>query len=189
MAVDADGRVRAWNAAAERLLGRAARETLGRPCHEVVDARDVFGNRLCHENCVVQVMARRGEPVKPFEWVAQARQGPALTARVRVSRVVASRAGAYSLVHVVQPQAPSGPTSAFGVPEAAQLSAREIEVLAEVARGLKNRAIAARLGISVATVRNHVQAVIQKLGVHSKLEAVALVLKNGPREPGLPEAG
>jgi DNA-binding NarL/FixJ family response regulator len=50
-------------------------------------------------------------------------------------------------------------------------------VFVAVARGLRTREIAAELGIALATARNHVQKVIEKLGVRSKLEAVALVIR------------
>jgi two-component system, NarL family, nitrate/nitrite response regulator NarL len=59
------------------------------------------------------------------------------------------------------------------------LTARESEVLRLLAQGLPNPAIAATLGIRVATVRNHVQSVIEKLQAHSKLEAVAVALRRG----------
>lgn len=59
------------------------------------------------------------------------------------------------------------------------LTARESEVLRLLAQGLANPAIAATLGIRVATVRNHVQSVIEKLQAHSKLEAVAVALRRG----------
>lgn len=54
------------------------------------------------------------------------------------------------------------------------LTDREREVLACVSEGLSNRAVADRLGVSANTVRNHVQKILYKLGVHSKLEAVVL---------------
>ena len=59
------------------------------------------------------------------------------------------------------------------------LTAREREVLSLLAEGLANQAIAKQLGISLATVRNHVQSVIAKLGAHSKLEAVATGVRMG----------
>ncbi|HEY7927269.1 MAG: response regulator [Candidatus Dormibacteria bacterium] len=59
------------------------------------------------------------------------------------------------------------------------LTRRETEVLRLLARGLSNQAIAADLGISLATVRNHVQSVIEKLRAHSKLEAVAKATRLG----------
>jgi len=54
-----------------------------------------------------------------------------------------------------------------------QLTPREKEVLALMAQGLDNRAIAERLVISFTTVRGHVQNILEKLDAHSKLEAVA----------------
>jgi DNA-binding NarL/FixJ family response regulator len=55
-----------------------------------------------------------------------------------------------------------------------RLTPRELEVLERMARALDNQAIADQLGIAVATVRVHVQNIIQKLGAHSRLEAVIL---------------
>lgn len=53
---------------------------------------------------------------------------------------------------------------------------REREVLAMLAADATLYEIAARLSISHATVRNHVQHILSKLGVHSILEAVAVWL-------------
>ena len=60
-----------------------------------------------------------------------------------------------------------------------QLSERELDVLRAIAAGLANKDIANSLHISVATTRNHVQHILKKLDVHSKLEAVALAFRNG----------
>jgi len=54
-----------------------------------------------------------------------------------------------------------------------ELTPREKEILALMADGLDNRAIASRLSISFTTVRGHVQNILEKLDAHSKLEAVA----------------
>lgn len=61
----------------------------------------------------------------------------------------------------------------------ATLTPREIEVLALVAEGLPNRVIGERLYLSVHTVRNHVQRILEKLHVHSKLEAVSVAVREG----------
>jgi DNA-binding NarL/FixJ family response regulator len=60
----------------------------------------------------------------------------------------------------------------------ARLTAREREVLALMATGCRNEAIAARLVISTPTVRTHAQNILSKLGVHSQLEAVALAARS-----------
>ena len=60
-----------------------------------------------------------------------------------------------------------------------QLTKREHEVLKVMASGAANQSIAEQLFISRDTVRNHVASILQKLGAHSKLEAVAIALKRG----------
>jgi two-component system NarL family response regulator len=59
------------------------------------------------------------------------------------------------------------------------LSARELEILQLVARGLKNREIADRLYISENTVRNHVISCLEKLGVRDRTEATAVAIRQG----------
>ena len=56
---------------------------------------------------------------------------------------------------------------------------RELEVLALLAEGLTNRAIGVRLGISENTAKFHVQAVLAKLGVSSRTEAVVQATRLG----------
>lgn len=61
-----------------------------------------------------------------------------------------------------------------GAPDAHEtLTAREREILQLLATGLSTSAIAKRLAISPVTVRNHSQRILAKLGVHSRLAAVA----------------
>jgi DNA-binding NarL/FixJ family response regulator len=62
---------------------------------------------------------------------------------------------------------------------ARQLTDREREILRLLADGLANEAIAKRLWISVSTVRTHVQTVLWKLHVHSRLAAVVYAANNG----------
>ena len=59
------------------------------------------------------------------------------------------------------------------------LTGRETEVLRRLADGLTTEQIAADLYVSVNTVRNHVNNIIRKLNVHSRLEAVSFAIRNG----------
>jgi DNA-binding NarL/FixJ family response regulator len=59
------------------------------------------------------------------------------------------------------------------------LTRRECEVLALVAQGASNDAIAQQLVISPDTARTHIQHVMGKLDVHSRLEVAAFVTRNG----------
>lgn len=63
------------------------------------------------------------------------------------------------------------------------LTEREREVLGLVARGLSNQEIADELTIALDTARNHVRAVLSKLGVHSKLQAAAVAVQRGLVRP------
>ena len=59
------------------------------------------------------------------------------------------------------------------------LTPRELEVLALLARGRDNRAIATELTIGYVTVRSHVQSILEKLGASSRLGAVAKAVELG----------
>jgi DNA-binding NarL/FixJ family response regulator len=59
-----------------------------------------------------------------------------------------------------------------------QLTPRELQVLAALAEGLSSREICDRLFIAQNTLRTHVQNIMNKLRVHSKLEAVAFALRH-----------
>jgi DNA-binding NarL/FixJ family response regulator len=61
----------------------------------------------------------------------------------------------------------------------ARLTARELEVLAAMADGVSNKAIARRLGISFHTAKFHVAAILAKLNADSRTEAVAKAAQLG----------
>ena len=59
-----------------------------------------------------------------------------------------------------------------------RLTAREVEVLTGLIHGESTKALAERLRVRPATARTHVQHLLAKLGVHSRLQAVAFVIDN-----------
>jgi two-component system NarL family response regulator len=70
---------------------------------------------------------------------------------------------------------------------APQLTERELDVLRLVAKGLTNREIGKQLFISENTVKNHVRNMLEKLHLHSRLEAVMFAISE--RFPGFPSEG
>jgi DNA-binding NarL/FixJ family response regulator len=59
------------------------------------------------------------------------------------------------------------------------LTDRERDTLRYLARGWTNKVIATEMNLSLNTVRNYVQSVLNKLGAHSKLEAVSIAVREG----------
>lgn len=59
------------------------------------------------------------------------------------------------------------------------LSGREMEVLENVTKGMSNKEIASLLGISHQTVKNHVTAILRKLGVDDRTQAAVFALRRG----------
>lgn len=64
-----------------------------------------------------------------------------------------------------------------------KLTARELEVLRNVADGATNREIAQRLGISENTVKNHVRNILEKLRLHTRMEAVLYAMRRQLLDP------
>jgi two-component system, NarL family, response regulator len=59
------------------------------------------------------------------------------------------------------------------------LTAREIEVLQLIVRGMRNKEIAAALKITELTVQSHVKSILAKLSVHDRTEAVTIAIRRG----------
>ena len=68
-------------------------------------------------------------------------------------------------------------------PPLPHLSARQLEVLQLVARGLSNPDIAKVIGISAPVVNEHIRAVLAKIGAANRAEAVAIAIKKHLLEP------
>jgi PAS domain S-box-containing protein len=186
--VNAEGRILIWNRAAETILGYPAREVIGRPCCDVFVGRDGDGNRLCYQGCHVMSLVRMGDAIQSFDMRTETKAGQAVWLNVSILAmpreprtnghggavlhlfrdVTATR----ELLRMVHERVAAG--SEDPLPEAAaSLTRRELEVLRLLAAGSGTKAVADRLHVSPATVRNHVQNIFGKLGAHSRLEAVA----------------
>jgi len=179
---DPSGVIVDWNTAAERLLGYTAREAKGRSCCQILDGYDAFGNRLCYAGCQVSTTLKREEPVRAFEMRTRAKGGRPLWLSVSVLATAANGTPGLTihlmrditatkeLLTLVHERLDGNGGARNG---ASDLTRRELEVLRLLTEGLNTRGAAERLSVSRATVRNHVQNIFAKLGVHSRLEAVA----------------
>ena len=189
VALDGNGRILLWNRAAERIFGYRAHEVSGRTCCEIFGGPRE-GTKLCHvggcstlslvaaesaHGIVTPVRTKTGDAVLLASTVAvtTAAGGARLTVHV-LHDVTATTA----LVASVRERVGAVATGARAHGDA-RLTRREVDVLRLLAEGLNTAHAAERLRVSRPTIRNHVQNIFGKLGVHSRLEAVARATRNG----------
>jgi DNA-binding CsgD family transcriptional regulator len=188
--VDPNGVILSWNEDAERVLGWRAEEVLGRSCFELLAGRDLFGNRYCGGRCPIRSSAAGGVPTEPYVVVMK---GAVREHAVCVRAAPFPQPGpAYSaLVHAVEEREDVDASALLRLRDAVRsvalptdaadnpLTAREREILALLAEGAAAKLAATRLGVSRATVRNHIQNILRKLGVHGQVEAVSVAFRRG----------
>jgi PAS domain S-box-containing protein len=183
MGVDLHHRIVLWNPAAEQLLGYRAHEVLGKRCYNVMMACGGDGERACGEHC------SQFEEARKLHWSAQqvlqakTKAGKPIRLHVMSFCLLSSTRKISALVHVFwsanETVRPSGsrdflPLVAVQKSPLLFLSTQELAILRCMTAGMDTKATAALLFISPTTVRNHVQNILRRLGVHSRLEAVAL---------------
>lgn len=195
--VDMNQRVFLWNQAAERLLGWKASEVVGKACYKVLAGPAGNGRELspCVQSCFPIQLARIGKVAPAQRLVAYTRSGTPKWVSVTHVFLRSDVDDASALVHIFHDagaqarengtvrqvvsatEAPAAPAGAVedGLDSRTEpLTPRELEILLLMGQGAGTHVIAEKLVIAVPTVRNHVQRVLAKLGVHTRLEAVAL---------------
>jgi PAS domain S-box-containing protein len=170
----ADLRVRSWNAAAERLTGVPESEAIGRPCWQLLAGALPDGTRTCHATCSNARLAASGWPVRCFNAVIRTAKEPLL---VTLSTIAVRNGGEPLLIHLMReappPPTPIGDTPAGADREAPRLTPRQSQVFELIGRGAPAKVISDQLGVSEATVRNHIRAILIELRCNSQLAAVA----------------
>lgn len=196
-AVDMNQRIIFWNQSAERILGYKADEVLGERCYHVLGGRSEEEVPVCAPNCATVLWARRGIMAPAHTILSRTKDGQSVWLSITHLLLPAAKRELGTLVHIFhdvtdevtakrlvqrlsnmlsrspEMSAPTIPTTPGGFDGVNDLSPRELEVLRLLARGLGTKAMADELSLSTTTVRNHIQRILAKLDVHSRLEAVA----------------
>ncbi len=183
-----------WNDSARTLLGFTAVEAIGGHCANLLGGSDPFGNRYCTDDCPIMHIANRGEIVRNFSLNLRTKEKQHVVTQVSVLQLRAGAPDDYFLVHLLranaettearrsnEPASPSRPRLVIARESndvrARKLTGREVEVLGMLAAGRSTPEIAERLHISQLTARSHIQNILEKLEVHSKVEAVAFAFQ------------
>lgn len=190
-AVDYDQNIVFWNRTAERLLGHRAADVVGRKCFDVIAGGDYLGHPFCGSDCTVIECARRGHAPPNYDVRTKSAGGEAKWLNMSIVVLAGRRKRSTLTVHLFRDiteqrrrqlralTLSEGETPEGEVNDAlARLTRREAEVLQHLSAGRSNTQIAEALGMSIATVRNHTEHVLSKLGVHSKLEAVVFAAQH-----------
>jgi DNA-binding NarL/FixJ family response regulator len=107
-----------------------------------------------------------------------------LVASIKVAVSGDSLIAPAAVLRLVADHALSAPSSSPAAGEVEALTGREREVFDLVVRGLSNAEIAHRLFLAEATVKSHVAAMLAKLGVRDRVQAVVLAYESGLVQPG-----
>jgi len=198
-AVDVNERIVFWNGACEQLLGTPAQAAIGHACFDVVHACNLSGQPFCKSGCCMARLAKGGSATLPFPLRFDNGRGKLQKLSVRTVLVPSQQPDLWTVVHLLyrgeiadlcEPLQQSNPQHP-GIAEGRRirnkmlhpspndpLTVRERVILHLLAEGHKSSVISQQLSISLVTVRNHIQHLNEKLGVHSQLEAVAYAYRH-----------
>lgn len=190
-AVSDSGEIYAWNASAEALFGFAREEVTGRTCFDLLQGRDPLRTLVCTEQCRVRDCAAHQVPIPDFDLEVKTRTGRRMwvnmstivhadrrTGRrlvVHLARDIDQRKQSEALVHRVlrlSRKIAEAPAEAERPAPIMPLSDQEQRVLQRFSEGLSATDVEQDLQISSQTLRNHLHHINQKLGTHTRLEAV-----------------
>jgi PAS domain S-box-containing protein len=198
-AVDCRQRIVFWNDAARRILSFEPESVLGRSCYNVIGGTDESGCAVCEKGCAMFKASVRRELSPTKDVQVSTEGGGRKWINVTTFRLPSRWHQFFLLAHVFRDanhvkqleyrleqalnETPPPPSSQVAPRPLAPLTRREGEVLYLLASGVSTASICAALRIQTTTVRTHVQRILQKLGVHSRLEAIASASQNGLLDP------
>jgi PAS domain S-box-containing protein len=190
-AVSDGGEICAWNASAEALFGFAREAVIGRTCFDLLQGRGSLRTLVCTEHCHVRDCAAHQRPVPDFDLEVKTRAGRRTWVNVSTVVHVDRRTGRRLIVHLARDIGDRKRTEALvqrvlqlsrEIAEAPHepprqapiipLSDQEQRVLQRFSQGLSAGDVERELRISPQTLRHHLYHINQKLGTHTRLEAV-----------------
>ena len=189
------GRILYWNRAAEAILGYPREQVVGKYCRDIFGGCDSNGNRICGWPCPIKTLLNGGDLVQHFDMSTRTRAGRSIWIDISCIAIGTPADQPLTVVHLFRDVTVAHQIEVLLRQQLAQglfatsegnallnpdLTQREQEVVILLRAGATTAAIADQLFISKATVRNHIQHIFAKLGVHTRLAAVASVNQVSP---------
>jgi PAS domain S-box-containing protein len=179
VAFDEDMTIFEWNQAAEDLTGITKDEAVGQPCWAVLAGRDDSGGVVCHPQCSRGRLVREGRPLQTQTMNIRCTDGWRRVAVDTISVVAKDRPVFFHLMHDAPAPTVADEERQPDLEAPPHLTPRQLDVLRLLGEGASARAIAAKLGLTETTVRNHIRAVLIEFRAHSQLEAVFRARRHG----------
>lgn len=201
--VDEELRIQFWNRAAEEITGFGKGDVIGQKCYKILQGYDESSRLICKACCQVVEQALKSKPVPNYDLRARTSESGRRWLNMSIITSNINGNGKKKMItHLFRDISQKKEDEMFfrRILEIAQryhilpfepgesvernhiiekLTPRELEVLALLGRGYSTQEIAEALTISMSTVRNHIQNIFEKLGVHSRPEAVVFAYQNG----------
>jgi PAS domain S-box-containing protein len=185
------GEICSWNASAERLFGFTRAEAIGKTCSQLFEGRDVLGTLVCTDQCHLRDCVSRATVMADFDLEVTVRTGRRIWVNISTIVYDESKTGRRRIVHLARSVDGRKRTEALvqGVLEmsrqlvakseegqrpapVAPISEQERRILSGFSQGRRPGEIARELKITSQTLRNHLHRINQKLGTHTRMEAV-----------------
>ncbi len=198
-AVDAKQKIIFWSPSCAQLLGIPCNKALGRRCSEIVRGKNAIGQPFCGGGCCMSRLTQNDKAPVAFPLRVRNGDGQELRLSVNIVLVPSRHKDRWTCVHLLhrgeaansldvlkyntlQRRPSSSRNSDYDdrPPPAvvSLLTAREYEILQLLSEGLAVSVMSQLLNISRVTVRNHLQHIQAKLGVHSQVETVAYAYRH-----------
>lgn len=197
-AVDAQGEIRIWYKAAEKLFGHSAEFAIGKYCPEIVHGSLTPEKPVCREVCDVLECMNKGREISDFDMKIKNSGGKTLWVNVSLLSAVEERTERRFAVHFMRDiterkkkeeisskmlklakELVNGSPETNGLPPISPLTAQETNILRLLAAGKSTETLIEELQISKPTLRNHISNINGKLHTKSRIESVVQALKRG----------
>ena len=193
VATDRYNRIVAWNTSFGELVS-GYRDLVGANLQDLLRCRQPNGNLLSHSHVALHEMVLSGEAPAAFEIDIEPEGRPKIRAEVSIVVVLDTDPENHWLVYLLRPRLrrrrldaalarildPASSAPRRNTPDAKplNLTRRQLQVLEIMATGATATEIASELNIKVNTVRTHIRAIFEALGVSRQTEAVARAVRD-----------